>query len=64
MAYLIAPMIGAFLLVTALGFVFAAIAFVTNVTTLPMMLDRQEDIFGAALVSVIAVVKTPRAMAL
>jgi uncharacterized membrane protein len=50
--------------VTALGFAFAAIAFVTNVTALPMMLDRQEDIFSAALVSVIAVVKNPRVMAL
>ena len=50
--------------VTALGFGFAAIAYVTNVTALPMMLDRQEDIFGAALVSVIAVVKNPRALAL
>lgn len=52
------------LFVTALGFAFAAIAFVTNVTALPMMLDRQEDIFAAALVSVMAVLKNPRAMAL
>ncbi|MBX9635093.1 MAG: DUF2189 domain-containing protein, partial [Magnetospirillum sp.] len=52
------------LFVTALGFAFAAVAFVTNVTALPMMLDRPEDIFAAALVSVIAVVKNPRAMAL
>ncbi len=52
------------LFVTALGFAFAVIAFVTNVTALPMMLDRQEDIFSAALVSVLAVVKNPRAMAL
>ncbi|XKH36061.1 DUF2189 domain-containing protein [Azospirillum doebereinerae] len=52
------------LFVTALGFAFAAIAFVTNVTALPMMLDRQEDIFAAALVSVMAVLRNPRAMAL
>ncbi|HEY0838491.1 MAG TPA: DUF2189 domain-containing protein [Azospirillum sp.] len=50
--------------VTALGFAFAAVAFVTNVTALPMMLDRPVDVFAAALVSVIAVVKNPRAIAL
>jgi uncharacterized membrane protein len=50
--------------VTVLGLGFAAIAFVTNVTALPMMLDRPVDVFAAALVSVIAVVKNPRAMAL
>ncbi|MBP2230941.1 putative membrane protein [Azospirillum agricola] len=52
------------LFVTALGFAFAAIAFVTNVTALPMMLDRQEDIFAAALVSIMAVLRNPRAMML
>lgn len=52
------------LFVTALGFAFAVVAFVTNVTALPMMLDRQEDVFAAALVSFVAVVKNPRAMAL
>ncbi|PWC45709.1 DUF2189 domain-containing protein [Azospirillum sp. TSO22-1] len=50
--------------ITALGFAFASVAFVTNVTALPMMLDRPEDIFSAALVSIIAVVKNPRVMAL
>ncbi|HYG90572.1 MAG TPA: DUF2189 domain-containing protein [Azospirillum sp.] len=50
--------------VTALGFAFAAIAFVSNVTALPMMLDRPVDVFAAALASMIAVVKNPRAMAL
>jgi len=50
--------------VTALGFAFAAIAFVSNVTALPMMLDREVDVFAAALVSAIAVFKNPRAMAL
>lgn len=52
------------LFVTGLGFAFATIAFVTNVTALPMMLDQPEDIFGAALVSILAVVRNPRAMAL
>lgn len=52
------------LFMLALGFAFAAAAFVTNVTTLPMMLDRRTDVFAAALVSVIAVVKNPRPMAL
>lgn len=52
------------LFMLVLGFAFAAAAFVTNVTTLPMMLDRRTDVFAAALVSVIAVVKNPRPMAL
>jgi uncharacterized membrane protein len=49
-------------LVVVLGFAFAVIAFVTNVTALPMMLDTKEDIFAAAVVSVIAVFKNPRPM--
>lgn len=51
-------------MMVALGFVFAAAAFVTNVVTLPMMLDRKVDVFSAALVSVVAVVRNPRLAAL
>ncbi|CAK0746209.1 Cytochrome C oxidase subunit I [Azospirillaceae bacterium] len=49
-------------LATVVGFGFALLAFVTNVTALPMMLDSREDIFSAALVSAIAVFKNPRPM--
>lgn len=52
------------LMMALLGFVFATAAFVTNVTALPMMLDQKTDFFVAALVSVIAVVKNPRVLAL
>jgi len=52
------------LFMLALGFLFALAAFVTNVVTLPMMLDERTDVFAAALVSVIAVVKNPRPLAL
>ncbi len=49
--------------ITALGFGFALLAFVTNVTALPMMLDRPgTDIFGAATVSIISVIKNPKPM--
>ena len=52
------------LFMLSLGFLFAAAAFVTNVVTLPLMLDEKTDVFAAALISVIAVVKNPRPMAL
>lgn len=50
--------------ITALGFAFAAFAFITNVTALPMMMDRQVDVFAAALASAMAVLRNPRVMAL
>ncbi|NUB17588.1 DUF2189 domain-containing protein, partial [Azospirillum brasilense] len=50
--------------ITALGFAFAAFAFITNVTALPMMMDRPVDVFAAALASAMAVLRNPRVMAL
>ncbi len=50
------------LLGTLVGGALAAIAFVTNVTALPMMLDRKVDFFSAGLVSVAAVARNPRPM--
>jgi uncharacterized membrane protein len=52
------------LFVTVLGLGFAAVAFISNVTALPMMLERKVDIFAAVLVSVMAVARNTRAMAL
>lgn len=52
------------LFVTALGLGFATVAFISNVTALPMMLERREDIFAAVLVSVLAVSRNPRTMVL
>lgn len=48
----------------ALGAAIAALVFVTSVVALPMMLDIKTDIFSAALVSVLAVARNPRVMAL
>lgn len=50
--------------ITALGFAFAAFAFITNVTALPMMMDRPVDVFAAALASAMAVLRNPRVLAL
>lgn len=52
------------LFITGLGTCFAGFAFITNVITLPMMLDHDIDVFGAGLVSVVAVFKNPRTVAL
>lgn len=58
------PGISFTVMMVALGALFAVAAFVTNVTTLPMMLDQKTDVFAAALISVIVVVKNPRLAAL
>lgn len=47
---------------TLIGGAMAVIAFVCNVTTLPMMLDRRADFFAAAALSVQAVLHNPRSM--
>lgn len=49
---------------TLFGGVLATIAFVTNVVTLPVMLDRREDFFAGAALSIQAVVRNPCPMAL
>lgn len=49
---------------TAVGAVFAAVAFVAAAVSLPLMLDRKTDVFTAVLVSALAVFANPRAMAL
>ncbi len=55
----------AFLLVgTAVGFLFAAVAFVFGVVSLPLMLDKREDIFRAGAVSFRAVLANRRPMAI
>lgn len=48
---------------TLVGSVMAAIAFVTSVVSLPMLLDRDVDILQAVVTSVVAVVMNPGAMA-
>ncbi|MGB1027597.1 MAG: DUF2189 domain-containing protein, partial [Rhodospirillaceae bacterium] len=48
---------------TAVGFGFATVAFVFGVVSLPLMLDRKEDIFRAASVSFRAVLANRRTMA-
>ena len=50
--------------VTVLGLGFATVAFISNVTALPMMLERKVDIFAAVLASAMAVARNPRTMAL
>lgn len=52
------------LFVTALGAAFATVAFVTNVVSLPAMLDRRMDFFAAAALSLRVVARNPRVMAL
>ncbi|CDK97974.1 protein of unknown function [Magnetospirillum gryphiswaldense MSR-1 v2] len=52
------------LFMLVLGAGFAALVFVTCVVSLPMMLDQKVDIFSAALMSVLAVVRNPAPMAL
>lgn len=52
------------LFVSALGAAFAAVAFVTNVVSLPAMLDRRMDFFAAAVLSVRVVARNPRVMTL
>ncbi|HRJ62288.1 MAG TPA: DUF2189 domain-containing protein [Azospirillaceae bacterium] len=52
------------LFVTALGAAFATVAFVSNVVSLPAMLDRRMDFFAAAVLSVRVVARNPRVMAL
>lgn len=52
------------LFVTVLGLGFATVAFISNVTALPMMLERKVDIFAAVLASAMAVARNPRTMAL
>lgn len=49
---------------TAVGFCFAAAAFVLGAFALPMMLDRRADVFAGAIVSAQAVFRSPQAMAL
>lgn len=46
----------------AVGGALAVIAFVTNVTALPMMLETKTDFFGAGICSVVAVLKNPKPM--
>ncbi len=48
----------------AVGFAFASVAFVFGAVSLPLMLDRREDIFAAAGISFLAVIRNRRAMAL
>lgn len=55
----------AFIIVsTVFGGALATIAFVTNVVTLPAMLDRRTDFFAGAALSVQAVLRNPGPMAL
>jgi uncharacterized membrane protein len=49
---------------TIFGGALATIAFVTNVVTLPAMLDRHTDFFGGAALSVLAVARNPGPMVL
>ncbi|MCA1908540.1 MAG: DUF2189 domain-containing protein [Magnetospirillum sp.] len=52
------------LFMLGLGAAVAALVFVTTVVALPLMLDVKTDIFSAALVSTLVVVRNPRPMAL
>ena len=47
---------------TIIGGILAALAFVFGVVTLPMMLDRKVDVFSAALVSFLVVIRNKGAM--
>ncbi|EME69392.1 integral membrane protein [Paramagnetospirillum caucaseum] len=49
---------------TVFGGALATLAFVTNVVTLPAMLDRRTDFFAGAALSVLAVARNPGPMAL
>lgn len=49
---------------TAIGGVFAAVAFVCAAVSLPLMLDRRTDVFTGVLISALAVFANLRAMAL